>query len=127
VNTYESVAIFKHDWAKVGELEESMFTMMLQAIGNILDDILKKGEIQEILMDRAVLLIHHDNTYSIASVIIASKSSKSLRYGLKRFNEELIKTFHSTLDFENKRGRIEGTSKIVEKIFDFVPTYIEKN
>jgi hypothetical protein len=125
VNTYESVAIFKHDWAKVGKLEENMFTMMLQAIGSVLDDILKKGEIQEIQMDRAVLLIHHDKTYSIASVIIASKSSKSLRYGLKRFSEAFVESFHSTLDIETKTGRIEGTRKIVKKIFDFVPSYIE--
>jgi hypothetical protein len=125
VNTYQSVALFKYDWAKVGKLEEDMFSMMLQAIGNVLDDILKKGEVQEIQMDRAVLLIHHDKTYSIASVLITSKSSKSLRYALKRFNEEFVESFQSTLDNEKKIGRIERTKEIVEKVFDFVPRYKE--
>jgi hypothetical protein len=97
--------------------------MMLQAIGNVLDDILKKGEVQEIQMDRAVLLIHHDKTYSIASVLIASKSTKSLRYALKRFNEEFVENFQSTLDIDKKSGRIEGTRKILEKVFDFIPSY----
>ena len=125
IDTNGSVALYKHDWANVGALEENMFTMMLQAIGNVLDDILKKGEVQEIQMDRAVLLIHHDKTHSIASVLIASKSSKSLRYGLKRFNEKFIAVYHSNLDEERKVGMFEETREIVDKVFDFVPSYKE--
>jgi len=123
VDTNGSIALYKHDWAKVGELEENMFSMMLQAIGNVLDDILKKGEVQEIQMDRAVLLIQHDKTHSIASVLIASKSSRSLKYGLKRFNEKFITVFQSSLDGERKIGMFEKTSEIVDKVFDFVPSY----
>lgn len=125
VDTNESVALFKHDWAKVGKLEETMFSMMLQAIGNVLDDILKKGEVQEIQMDRAVLIIHHDKNHSIASILVSSKSSKSLRYGLRRFNEEFIESFQSTFENKQNDGRFESASKIVEKIFDFVPSYKE--
>jgi len=125
VDTNESVALFKHDWAKVGKLEETMFSMMLQAIGNVLDDILKKGEVQEIQMDRAVLLIQHDKTYSIASILISSKSSKSLRYGLKQFNDEFIDKFQSVLYDRKETSRFEGVSEIVDKVFDFVPSYKE--
>ena len=125
IDTNGSVALYKHDWANVGALEENMFTMMLQAIGNVLDDILKKGEVQEIQMDRAVLLIHHDKTHSIASVLIASKSSKSLRYGLKRFNEKFIAVYHSNLAEERKVGMFEETREIVDMVFDFVPSYKE--
>ncbi|MCK4384164.1 MAG: hypothetical protein KAW66_12770, partial [Candidatus Lokiarchaeota archaeon] len=123
IDTNGSVALYKHDWANVGALEENMFTMMLQAIGNVLDDILKKGEVQEIQMDRAVLLIHHDKTHSIASVLIASKSSKSLRYGLKKFNREFIETFQSQFDQLYEVSRFKDAKKIVDHIFDFVPEY----
>ncbi|MHA1460629.1 MAG: hypothetical protein ACTSO8_04025 [Promethearchaeota archaeon] len=125
VDTNESVALFKHDWAKVGKLEENMFSMMLQAIGSVLDDILKKGEVQEIQMDRAVLLIHHDKTHSIASILIASKSSKSLKDALKKFNENFITVFRSNLDDERKVGSFKESQEIVDKIFDFVPNYKE--
>ena len=125
VDTNESVALFKHDWAKVGKLEENMFSMMLQAIGSVLDDILKKGEVQEIQMDRAVLLIHHDKTHSIASILIASKSSKSLKDALKKFNANFITVFRSNLDDERKVGSFKESQEIVDKIFDFVPNYKE--
>ena len=123
VDTNESVSIFEHNWAKIGELEENMFSMMLQAIGGVLDAILKKGEVQEIQMDRAVLLIHHDKTYPIASVLIATKSSKSLRYGLRRFNEEFITNFRQNLDGERRAGEFEEVREIVDEVFDFIPHY----
>jgi hypothetical protein len=123
VDTNESVALYKYDWAKVGKLEETMFSMMLQAIGNVLDAILKKGEVREIQMDRAVLLIHHDKTYSIASILISSKSSKSLKLGLKRFNERFINDFQNHLVGERKVGMFEETRVLVDTVFDFVPNY----
>jgi len=123
VDTIASVALFKYDWAKAGEFEENIFTMMIQAIGSVLDDILKKGDVQEIQMDRAVILINHNNENSIASVLIASKSSKSLRYGLKRFNEEFVIQFQRTLEGSRKVSDFNEALKIVEHVFDFVPSY----
>jgi len=123
VDTIASVALFKYDWAKAGEVEENIFTMMIQAIGSVLDDILKKGDVQEIQMDRAVILINHNNENSIASVLIASKSSKSLRYGLKRFNEEFVTQFQKTLEDSRKVSDFVEGSKIVEQVFGFVPSY----
>lgn len=123
VDTIASVALFKYDWAKAGEVEENIFTMMIQAIGSVLDDILKKGVVQEIQMDRAVLLINHNKENSIASVLIASKSSKSLRYGLKRFNEEFVRRFQKTLESSRKVSDFNEGLKVVEQVFDFVPSY----
>ncbi len=123
VDTIASVALFKYDWAKAGEVEENIFTMMIQAIGSVLDDILKKGVIQEIQMDRAVLLINHNKENSIASVLIASKSSKSLRYGLKRFTEEFVRQFQMTSESSRKASDFKEGLKVVELVFDFVPSY----
>jgi hypothetical protein len=123
IDTIASSALFKYDWAKAGEVEENIFTMMIQAIGGVLDDILKKGNVQEIQMDRAVLLIKHNKENFIASVLIASKSSRSLRYGLKRFNEEFVVRFQKTLGSSRKVSDFVEASKIVERVFDFVPSY----
>jgi hypothetical protein len=123
VDTKEGVALLKYDWGKAGDVEENIFTMMFQAIGDVLDDILKKGDVQEIQMDRAVLLINHNKENSIASVLIASKSSKSLRYGLKRFSEEFNAHIHSTLEGSRSNGDYNEGVKLVERVFDFVPSY----
>ncbi|MFX1426726.1 MAG: hypothetical protein ACFFBE_09765 [Promethearchaeota archaeon] len=126
VDTNEGIALFKHDWAELGEVEENIFSMVLQAVGSVLDEILKKGEIREIQMDRAVLLIQHDKNYPIASVLVTSKSTKSLRYGLKIFNDEFIaKYYTNNIDF-HEVSKFHDANLIVEKIFDFVPERMQK-
>ena len=123
VNTNEASSLFKYDWAGLGEVEENIFTMVLQAVGSVLDEILKKGEVREIHLDRAVLLIQHNKIYPIASVLVTSRSTKSLRYGLKKFNEQFISKFYSDQEDLYEVSRFEQANKLVEVIFDFVPKY----
>ena len=127
VNTNDGSALFKYDWAELGEVEENIFSMVLQAVGSILDEILKKGEVREIQMDRAVLLIQHDKRYPIASVLVSTKSSKSLRYSLKKFNDQFISKFYTGSDNLHEISRFEKAKDLIESIFDFVPEYRKKS
>ena len=121
LDTKEGIALFKHDWAELEEIEENIFSMVLQAVGSILDEILKKGEVREIQMDRAVLLIQHDKRYPIASVLVSSKSTKSLRIGLKLFNDQFILNFYNeNVDF-HEVSKFSEANTLVNSIFDFVP------
>ena len=49
--------------------------------------------------------------------------SKSLRYGLRRFNEEFITNFQQNLDGERRAGEFEEVREIVDEVFDFIPHY----
>jgi len=123
VDTNAGIGLFKYDWAELKAVDENIFSMVLQAVGSILDEVLKKGEIREIKMDQAVLLIQHDRNSPVASVLVTSKSSKSLRLGLKKFNREFIETFQSQFDQLYEVSRFKDAKKIVDHIFDFVPEY----
>ncbi|MHA2035249.1 MAG: hypothetical protein ACW972_11495 [Promethearchaeota archaeon] len=126
VDTNEGMALYMYDWAKLREVEENIFSMVLQAVGSILDEILKKGQVREIQMDRAVLLIQHDKRYPIALVLVATKSTKSLRYGLNSFYDRFITNFYKEGNDVHKISKFRDADKLVEEIFDFVPKY-EKN
>lgn len=123
VDTNAGTGLFKYDWAELKAVDENIFSMVLQAVGSILDEVLKKGEIREIKMDQAILLIEHEKNSPVASVLVTSKSSKSLKYGLKKFNSEFIETFQSQFDGLYEVSRFKGAQKIVDHIFDFVPVY----
>jgi len=123
VDTNAGTGLFKYDWAELKAVDENIFSMVLQAVGSILDEVLKKGEIREIKMDQAVLLIQHDRNSPVASVLVTSKSSKSLKYGLKKFNSEFIETFQSQFDQLYEVSRFKDAKKIADRIFDFVPEY----
>jgi hypothetical protein len=126
VETNAGIGLFKHDWAELRAVDENVFTMVLQAVGSILGEVLKKGEIREIKMDRAVLLIQHNKNYPVASVLVTSKSTKSLRYGLKKFNNHFIESFQSNFGGLYEVSRFKKAKAFIEEYFDFVPQYLEK-
>ena len=123
VDTNAGTGLFKYDWAELKAVDDNIFSMVLQAVGSILNEVLKKGEIREIKMDQAILLIQHEKNTPVASVLVTSKSSKSLKYGLKKFNSEFIETFQSQFDGLYEVSRFRDAKKIVERIFDFIPVY----
>lgn len=125
VDTNAGTALFKYDWAKLTEVEENIFSMVFQAVGSVLDEILKKGQVREIQMDKAVLLVQHDTKYPIALVLVTSKSTKSLRYGLKTFYDQFIEGFYSGQDL-SEISKFDDAKKLVETVFDFVPIYLDK-
>ncbi|MBY8985678.1 MAG: hypothetical protein KGD65_11450 [Candidatus Lokiarchaeota archaeon] len=119
----EGIALYIYNWAKLGRIEENIFSSVLQTVGSILDEILKKGEVREIQMDRAVLLIQHDKRYPIASVLVATRSTKSLRYSLNSFYDQFISNFYKEGDDLHDVSRFRDADNLVEKIFDFIPKY----
>jgi hypothetical protein len=120
-DTNKGTALYRYDWADIGSVEENIFSMFLQAVGSILDEILKKGVVREIQMDRAILLIQHDKINPIASVLVTSKSTKSLRDGLRTFNDEFISSFYTDNIELHEVSKFNDASKLVKEIFDFVP------
>ncbi len=124
LETEGGTALFTHDWAKLRNIDENFFSMMLQAISSVLNELLHKGNVREVHTDQAVLLIQHSLQYPIASVVIASKSCRSLRYGLKQFNEQFVSRFFS----DNEQNylnvsRFKDAIVLVKNVFDFVPEY----
>jgi hypothetical protein len=123
VDTNSGTGLFKHDWAELKAVDENIFSMVLQAVGSILDEVLRKGEIREIKMDQAILLVQHTQNSPVASVLVTSKSSTSLKLGLKKFNREFIDTYQNQFDELYEVSRYNDAKKIVDHIFDFVPEY----
>ncbi|MHA2007787.1 MAG: hypothetical protein ACXABO_09780 [Promethearchaeota archaeon] len=124
LETGSGTALYTHNWAELINIDEDIFSTMLQAISSVLNELLHKGEVREVHTDQAVLLIQHDLHYPIASVVIASKSCKSLRYSLKEFNDEFVSKFSSDVE-ENYSNvsRFDDAIVLVKKVFDFVPEY----
>jgi hypothetical protein len=124
LETGSGTTLFMHDWAELRKIDENFFSMMLQAISSVLNELLHKGEVREVHTDQAVLLVQHDLVHPIASVIVSSKSCKSLRYGLKQFNEQFVSKYSADVE-ENYHNvsRFQDAIVLVKKVFDFVPEY----
>ena len=57
------------------------------------------------------------------NIFSTTKSSKSLRQGLKQFNEQFITEFGKLLEKPNEISQFNGAIDIVNKVFEFIPEY----
>ncbi len=122
--TTNGVSLFQHTWHRPGPLiDEDLFSSMLQGMSMLVNESLKKGNVQEIKMEQGVLLIHQDGKHPVASVLVASKSSRVLRDGLAAFNRRFIENFAQHLDKNENIEVFNDAKKLVDSCFAFIPVF----
>ena len=100
---------------------EGLFTGMLQGIGMILTEAMDKGDVREIKMADATLLLHHSDKFQIACVLVTTESTQTLRHSLHKFAEDFYNRFEG--EFRNIANieKFGSASELVEEHFAFVP------
>ena len=125
INTESGIAIFTHDWTKDESLVDNvLFSGMMQGISGILNESLKKGNIKEIILDKANLLIEHSpENPQTACILVATKSTIGLRTALTNFTHLFVKEFAAVLGNTNEISQFDRASVFVDECFPFVPIY----
>ncbi len=123
VGTKKGVALFNFDWSKSDILDQDLFSSILQGLSMIVNESLKKGNFQEIKMEKGVILISHDTMHPIAFVIIASKSSQVLHEGLANFARKFVRKFEKQLDNLDAPSIDQEAKALVKECFPFIPQF----
>nr|MDO8085222.1 hypothetical protein [Candidatus Sigynarchaeum springense] len=121
------IALFNHDWARRDDLiHEDLFSSMLSGISMILNESVRKGNIREIVLDKAHLLLKRSDEYSIAFVLITSHPTKALRNALDVFASRFIARFADDLakqGTDTEIGKFLLAREIVRDCFPFAVEY----
>lgn len=124
IETQGGLPIYTHIWNSKDQVaDNALFGGMLQGIGLILNEAVGKGNINEIILDDATLIINNFEQHSIAFVLITTQSSKSLRIALDYFAEKFITKFADDLDKTSEVQRFAPTSELIEECFPFIPEW----
>jgi hypothetical protein len=124
LDTQGGIPLFSHTWGTQDELaDEALYSGMLQGIGMILDESVKKGAIREINLEDAVILMDKSIQYHVACVLLASKSTQTLRHALESFADEFFEKYSGFFDLIGDLGKFAGATELVEEHFTFVPDY----
>jgi hypothetical protein len=124
IETQGGLPIYTHIWNSKDQVaDNALFGGMLQGIGLILNEAVGKGNVQEISLDKATLIINNHEQQSIAFVLITTHSSKSLRIALDYFAERFLTKFSKDLDKTGEVFRFATTSELVEECFPFIPEW----
>ncbi|MGY5881931.1 MAG: hypothetical protein RTV31_16915 [Candidatus Thorarchaeota archaeon] len=122
--TKGGVPLFSHTWGKhEGSPEEALFSGMLQGIALILDESVRKGAVREIVLENGILVLQRTYKFSVASVLVATKSSQTLRYAIDSFTEHFYEEYSQFFDNLSDIRQFESASRLVDEHFSFVPEY----
>jgi len=122
MQTQAGIPIYSYQWDKEGEVTDNfLFTGVLYAIRGLFDEALNKGQIKEIHLDKAILLIKYDSAQALMFVLVTSKSSKTLQTALTNFALKFIQTYRQELKNYTDIGQFTQADQIIQEIFSFVP------
>ena len=124
VDAISGNSVFSHDWdKKEGLMNDTLFSSLLQAISTILNEAIRKGNVKEIYLDEAVVILKRSQKYPVAYVLIASKSSKTLRHALDSFADKFDTRFSKFFSDMSNLEVFLPAYEIIHECFPFVPEY----
>lgn len=96
---------------------------MLQGVSLIVKESLSRGEVQEITVTEGIMILRRSIKHPIACVLVADKSTKSLRHALDIFAAKFFNDYASFFDDPTRIDVFRGASTLISECFPFVPDY----
>jgi hypothetical protein len=130
-----NILLYLHKWASLPvdsktqppitpELEDEMFSGMINGINFFIKETIQRGEVREITTDQAVLLVHHHEQHPVMFVLLSTKSTRSLRNAFRFFVKEFVQEYSQYFYQPYKKSYYETGSKLIDKCFPFIPYYV---
>ncbi len=118
------VPLFTHTWAVDSGMKDAiLFSGMIQGVSGILKESVAEGEVEEIKLTNAVLILQRAKDANIACVLASTKTSKILRGALNLFLQRFLETFAKALKDPSNTSQFDSATKIVAQTFPFIPSY----
>lgn len=128
IDMARGIALFTHNWVKREDLlDEDLFSSMLSGIGMILNEGMKQGDVREIEMDTAKLILKKSEQHHVAFALVASKSTKSLRTSLSSFADNFIEQFSKNFGNQIDTSQFQPAAELVKNCFPFAVDYTRES
>jgi hypothetical protein len=114
--------IFSTEFVPIAEkFQVGVFSGFIKAIGTLFDFTIDKGQVREIYLDQAVLILHSSNSKPLVSILIADKSSPSLLKAFQAFSENLFRELLGDYQYSPDLNDFSSIERYVSKYFSFIP------
>jgi len=122
IQTKSGITLFDYKWVE-SEIQDLLLGGLLQGVKNISVEVLKKGELKEIVLTHGNLLFFLDKNITIG--LLVSKTSKYLRKCLEQFSFAFEKKYNKELTLAEEfveSSRFDHASDLVEFYFPHIPS-----
>jgi hypothetical protein len=124
INTENGVPLFTKIWdAKTDLVNDSLFSAMISGICMFLNEAVKRGDLEEMRLSEAIMIVKKIENHPTACVLIANKPSKLLREALDAFAFKFTQKFGNDLEDVHETSKFEAASELASECFTFIPRY----
>jgi len=124
INTISGTALFNHYWNKKGkEVEANLITGLFQGISVLANETLEKGNVREIYLEKAILIVQPNKNKTLASILEVSNPSQSLRNAIILFTNEFSSKFQDAIDQNLEISEDPNAQALIEVCFPYIPEY----
>ncbi len=116
------IMLFSHNWKSGEDIKgDEIVSAMFQGIISILRESLGKGNLQEINLEKAVVIAQKSKQFPIVYILIATSTSKSLKNSLNSFIKNFETKFSNTIESAINSRQILPATDIILDTFSFLP------
>jgi hypothetical protein len=120
METNGGIPLFTHIWETNNQTRNDLYSTVLQGINLIFKESLNEGDVKEVQLSEAILMVHRSQKFQISYVLVAKKSSKTLRDHLKifamKFEARYNLHFKEVIDLQ----KFYSATELIEECFPFV-------
>ena len=122
IDSEGGIMLFSHNWKSGEEIKgDEIVSAMFQGIISILRESLGKGNLQEINLEKAIVIAQKSKQFPIMYILIATSTSKSLKNGLNSFVRKFETKFTNSIEIAITSGQTLPASEIILDTFSFLP------
>lgn len=118
------IAIYNHSWFEENSpISDTLFTGMLQGVQLIMKEVLNQGQIKEIKLEQAILMLYRIEKYPFVFVLVTSRSSHILRNSFQAFARKFVQSCGAELSRIPDISKFNVADNLVEQCFPNLPIY----
>nr|MDO8111150.1 hypothetical protein [Candidatus Sigynarchaeota archaeon] len=121
IDISNGISLYTYNWVRRDvPLSEDLFSSMFSGISIILNESVQQGNIREIQLDKAKLIMKQSGApFNVVFVLIASKSTKALRNALDSFATKFLSRFSNEIGKDNEKSKYSTSIEFIRECFPF--------
>ncbi|HME51820.1 MAG TPA: NosD domain-containing protein [Candidatus Lokiarchaeia archaeon] len=124
MDSTSGITMFSYTWNK-SIMAEDLFAGMIQAVNDIMKESVLGGEVKEIKLNNAIILLDRDPTAPIVFGLVVTQKSTYLRHSLERFKEEFLANYSQFFDDPTLVSNFSSARTLVIKHFSLIPDTLD--
>jgi hypothetical protein len=122
--TTAGIMLYNYTWRRTEDLiEDELFSAMLQGISLFVDEAIKKGTLEELIVTKGHIILKRSSTYPVAFALVATKTSSSLHAALDNFATKFTAKYGAFINETHDISPFQDAGTLVEACFPFLPEY----